>query len=716
MARLIAHRGPDDTQYFDDGTLSLVFCRLAVVATHTGQQPIFSQDKNALLVANSEIYNHRELRSSYSNQPFSTESDCEVALHGFLQQGTSSFKHLRGMFAMAFWDRNSKVLTLVRDRFGIKPLYICKLPTGLLFASELKALRAHPAYPGTPNFAPLHLDPLGFSTTPTYISGVEFLPAGSFLQVTPGGKYNLGHYWELTPSLGTAPYGEDAPAYIDALGELIEAATIEHLQSDGPLALHLSGGLDSTMLAAIAGKHRPDLRCYTIVERTNYLAGDVKSAQHAASSLGLPWEPILFDYRKIQRQLNFDLERLEQAVWMMDSPRFDLEWIFKGELNRCIRHQHKDIKVVLLGQGADEFSGGYSARIDAPRATWNKYLSDEINQMLHAHLPQTPSYSNAQNIGPYHQAMLLFLRQLQHYNLWHEDRSSSWHSLEARVPFLDHRIVELLASIPTSLHSDLFLNKQIMRHCMKRFFPSFDVGHPKIGFLDTTDTRSTDIIVHGFAIKVVAPFIEKYLSWPDCPLDKKNFLNLAKSVVRRSPGFYSDAYHLMRLMAQVIFAYQNTNWRGQTTSLLQVSLLELPHIGVAEWPQVNHAFSMQPLTPRKWVLSDVLELPKNTTISTRQGEAGFIRIVLEEGNQVVAELEANRMPAWTVSFINHLGRDICTYFSIQDWLDEYDISIHEFRSVLDMLYQAGMVICAEGCSLTESHLVLGRINKHIFDI
>jgi asparagine synthase (glutamine-hydrolysing) len=379
MGRSLAHRGPDDQQFYDDGVLSLVFRRLTIVGSAEDQQPIFSENRQHLLVCNGEIYNHTELRHTLkARHRFATQSDCEVLLHAYTESGPQALDSMRGMFAAAIWDRQNHRLFLARDRLGIKPLYICELPSGLLFGSELKALLAHPLCPRQTDWSALNADPMSLAATPSYVKGVEYLAGGSYLLAEPGRRPVVKKYWRLEDHIGTEAFGADAAAYRAAYDHLIEDATLEHLQGQGPVGIHLSGGLDSALLTAIVGKQKHDAMCFTVVERTTYRVGDVQAAQKVASDAGLPWHPILFNYKSLLGTMDFSLKTLEQSVWAMDSPLFDIEWMIKAELNRKIRTQLPHLKILLLGQGADEFAGGYSKRIDRPYENWAQYLADEV--------------------------------------------------------------------------------------------------------------------------------------------------------------------------------------------------------------------------------------------------------------------------------------------------------------------------------------------------
>ena len=338
MGRAIEHRGPDGVQYFDDGTLALVFRRLAIIDVKGGDQPFFNETKTLVGVVNGEIYNHAQLRNELeTRRRFVTRSDCEVVLHGFDVWGNAALERLRGMFAAAIWDREKRQLFLARDRLGIKPLYICRVDGGLLFGSELKALLMHPHCPRALDWGVLGRSLIVQPPAASYVQGVE-LPSRRRVPPRRGGwllqcRTLLGPgrppgYRSLRRGRGSLPKSLPRPAGADDNGTPAKRRQI---------GIQLSGGLDSSLLASIIAKDRTDIPCFTVVERTTYRAGDVHAARGVAERLGLAWYPVLFDYRSLLDDIGFDLHQLERSVWMMDAPRFDLEWLLKSELNRSDR-------------------------------------------------------------------------------------------------------------------------------------------------------------------------------------------------------------------------------------------------------------------------------------------------------------------------------------------------------------------------------------------
>lgn len=706
MGRAIAHRGPDDEQFYDDGVLSLVFRRLSIVDLSGGQQPIFNETGDQFIVVNGEIYNHQVLRSALKDRHvFRTASDSEVPLHLFEERGADALQRLNGMFALAIWNRNSKSLFLARDRLGIKPLYICRLADGLLFGSEINALLMHPQCPRNLDWAALDLpDAYQGSPVATYVEGIEHLAGGHYLTAADG-RIDTQCYWRIDDHIGSARHGDDAQAYQREYRELLQTATIEHLLSDVPVGLHLSGGIDSSLIAAIVAAERNDLACFSVIERSSVRAGDAANARKLTTQFGLPWHPVLFDYRNILDEISFDLARLEQTVYMMGAPRVSAEWILKEELHRFARCTNPALKVVLLGQGADEFAGGYSNRIDNPNAGWSDYLKQSIVPNLRqlrardAHVPErlrslTRDGKSAPDDAahPYHREMAHIVNQLQHYNLWHEDRSSAFQSLEARVPFLDHRLVELLASVPASLHETLFWDKQIVRRTLQHFMPAYDITHPKIPFIATDDTRSIDIMLNQMLLRTMPAFLDKYPSLPGFPFDEGALRARLRRVMTRSPGFHQDCCLLIECMAVAIFSDQCRQPPPDDFRSQRERTAGLPTVVPEAWSRIEKEFARDPVAPAvDWQLHDRLSLAEGATVAQSLGGDERIEYLLTERSNVSASITIPRKHPWLGLFLRNLDKDAASGFSVSDWLDEFDIDLHEFREAMNVLYQCGFV-------------------------
>lgn len=693
MGRALAHRGPDDQQFYDDGVLSLVFRRLSIMGSAADSQPIFSESGQQLLVCNGEIYNHAELRRTLSGRHhFSTQSDSEVLLHAYEEWGPSGLDAVRGMFAAAVWDRPQQRLFLARDRLGIKPLYICQLPRGLLFGSELKALLAHPECPRQTDWSALREDPFSLAATPSYVKGIEHLPGGSYLLAQQGLRPIVKTYWSLEDHLGSAKLGSSAHQYCSAYSRLIEEATIEHLQGHGPVGIHLSGGLDSALLTAIVGGSQRDAMCFTVVERTTYLVGDVPAAQRISNDFGLPWHPILFNYQDFLSATGFSLQTLEQSVWAMDSPLFDIEWMIKTELNRKIRTQQPDLKILLLGQGADEFAGGYSKRVDRPDQSWAQYLSQEVEPAMGRHPLLNGKQIPGKQLAPFHRWMLFMTRQLQHHNLWHEDRTSAMFGMEARVPFLDHRIVELLASVPDHLHAELFWNKQIVRNCMKVRAPNYDTTRQKVGFCWTNDSRSVEMIIHGMACLASKEFQEKYVDSHNFPFDRAETRSLIQKVVGRDPGFFMESIVLLSRMTATIFnsqhndalAYQPVFAAAQAPSQLVV-------VRESQWGALQVHMESEPVMPFAWLNSHCICLPLGSHIEMAKSASGETTCSLVLNGKTLSAISYRSNEAWMGQFFELLGRRPFQARTVGMWIDELGVGKPKLMGLLGTLLQCGFI-------------------------
>lgn len=705
MGKLLANRGPDDESFYDDGTLSLVYRRLSIVDLPGGRQPIFSEDGDKFIVVNGEIYNHLDLRRQLGDRhQFSTLSDSEAPLHLFEEEGPAALAQVRGMFALAIWHRNERRLFLARDRLGIKPMYTCRLSNGLLFGSELKALLAHPNCPRDMDWTGLiQPGPQQLPSIPTYVRGIEHLPAGHYLEASEA-RMETKRWWHIDDHLGTAPFGTRAPEYRREFERLIEESTLEHLLGDVPVGLHLSGGTDSSLLAAIAAKRTNNLACFSVVERSTWQAGDVTAARKITETLQLPWHPVLFDQRTLLDDIRFDLARLEQSVHMMDSPRFDLEWIFKEELHRFARRELPQMKAVLLGQGIDEFAGGYSRRIDRPHGSWQAYLAEEVEadlrhwQSIRLGLPERLrglAHGEEPPIGlsPYQRQMRAFTYQLQHFQLWHEDRTSSSQSVEARVPYLDHRIVELLASIPAELHSDLFWNKRIVRDALAKRWPDYNPEHPKVPFFITGDTRDLNVMLHEMLQRCVPAFLGKYLSDPTLPFASDPLRDFAMRVLGHGENFYAEGWRLMECMVIAIFARQCRDPDGEDFHAIRERRAGAAQVEPHQWADIEESFSSS-AAPNgiEWAASDRLALAPGSRVLAALNSARSFELAGATG--IYSSISVPAGMDWVGSILRHLGNAELADFTVKDWADEFDLDMNTLRSTLNALHQAGFIVRA----------------------
>jgi len=361
MNQAMLHRGPDqDGVWSSEGEIGAVLGhrRLSILdLSEAGRQPMVDEETGVALVFNGECYNFRELRAELekNGREFRSASDTEVVLAAYLAWGVDVCDRLRGMFAFAIWDPRSRQLLLARDRLGIKPLYYTEQNGQLLFASELRALLASEAVPRR-----IEHDSLaafvwhGFVPGPrTLLKGVFLLPAGHMLTIGEGHEAQLQPYWK-GPQRDTRQSNADAAALA---ARALEESVRQHLVSDVPLGIFLSGGVDSSVMAAMAQRvsSQPVTTFNVRFEEARY--DESSHARKVAKALGT-------DHREVMLTEAYFAEHLDAALDCIDQPTFDaLNTYF---VSRTVKEA--GLTVALAGTGGDELFGGYSSFRDIPRA------------------------------------------------------------------------------------------------------------------------------------------------------------------------------------------------------------------------------------------------------------------------------------------------------------------------------------------------------------
>lgn len=561
MGLQLARRGPDDEKRYCDDALSLVFRRLSIVDVDKGSQPLWNEDCTVLVAVNGEIYNHRDLRAGLKDEHvFRTDSDCEIVVHLYEELGVEAFSRFNGIFAICIWDLRERKLVLARDHLGVKPMFFSDGPDRFLFASEIKALRAHPKCSTELNWDDLHLggprdgmhDPRYSLRLPSYVKGIDILPGGHYLTVQDGRRSGPRAYWRMEDARVDVP--NDAAALCERYADLLEDAVRIQLMSDVPVGLFLSGGLDSCTIAAIAKRYLPGIRCLNIVEETVEASGDAEAARDLAAHLDLSFSQVRFQADHFLARQPLGLAELEYFVWMLDTPFLDPEIFFKHEAHRFLKTERPDLKVVLLGQGADEFAGGYSNSYATPQASWDHYLRTQRIAAFPAPYRDWIDRDRLRdrNAMTYRSIMRNFTCSLQRYNLWHEDRTSASQGVESRVPFLDRRLVEFQWSIPESFHAELFWDKEIVRKAASRWLPERFCRRRKVPFFQGTDMSSVTQMFFVLFRNAWPSFIEKYVDVPDGLFDKKAIVQLAGNASSDPTALIN----LFRVMALAIFERQ----------------------------------------------------------------------------------------------------------------------------------------------------------------
>ena len=516
MLARIAHRGPDGQGTFVEGPAALGHCRLAIIDLQGGAQPLYSEDKNFVVVFNGEIYNYRELTAELTalGHTFTTRTDTEVLLHGWEQWGRELLPRLRGMFAFALWDRRAQVLFCARDMFGIKPLYYCRCADGtLLFASEIKAFLDHPSFEKQLNTAqlPLYLSCQYSPGRDTFFAGVQKLLPGHFLEFSEG-------IVRTTRWVQPAFLPGDTPPAPDELEAVLRQSAEAHKIADVEVAGFLSGGVDSAYLTALA---RP-ARTYTIsYAEPKY--DESFPARALARNLGLRNR-----VRCISPGEFWDA--VPAVQYHMDEPMADAAAVALYFLNR---EAARDVKVVLSGEGADELFGGYNIYRDPFTARWYNRLPPWLRGGLGAAaslLPPGPGVNflvrrglslEERYFGP---TALLTEREKRRLlpgyegdgdpvcltesswdmtedqdpvtrmqqvdlQLWlagdillKADKMSMAHSLELRVPYLDKEVFALAAALPATAKANARMTKIVLRQAAARTLPPSAAARKKLGF------------------------------------------------------------------------------------------------------------------------------------------------------------------------------------------------------------------------------------------
>ena len=549
MANALAHRGPDDQGVLveNDTGLAFGFRRLSIIdLSPAGHQPMVSSNGRFVITYNGEIYNHRELRAELSGVAWRGASDTEVMLEGFARWGVEdTLRRLVGMFAIALWDRQERLLTLVRDRLGKKPVYYAQSPKGLLWGSELKALCAHEDFDRTLDEAALQVYfQLGYIPAPLSIyRSARKVEPGCYVTCRFGEAPRTHRYWSAKDAAHAGaenPHRMDEREAVTALATLLGDAVSRRMIADVPLGAFLSGGVDSSAVVSIMQAHssRP-VRTFSLgFPEAAY--NEAPFANAVAAHLGTEHTELYVHPAQAQAVIP-DLPSI------YDEPFADSSQIPTLLLSRLAR-QH--VTVALSGDGGDEVFGGYNrhmwleriwrrtghlpfaARRFAaqairvlPESAWDKAYAmaapmigrgrrialpgdklHKLSRVVESENPdqaylqlvsqwpeprvllahggeQLPAYTSDRRLGVTGSVMLLDqLTYLPEDILAKVDRASMAVSLETRVPLLDHRIVEWAWRVPAEMRSRHGVSKWLLRQVLYKHVPAHLIERPKSGF------------------------------------------------------------------------------------------------------------------------------------------------------------------------------------------------------------------------------------------
>jgi len=504
MAQRLAHRGPDGQGRHVSGNLGLLHTRLAIIDLEGGAQPLYNEDRSLALVANGEIYNYRELRAELETlgHRFATHSDCETLLHAYEAWGLAFLDRLQGMFAFALHDLHRGELILARDRLGIKPLYYCHDSRGLAFASEIKALLP---WLGTPEVNPHGLAQFlqsNFTCAPqTLLQGVAKLPPAHLARIDVRTlQLELRAYWSplqiTTLDLGL----NDALERFDGL---MQDVMDIHMRADVPLGLFLSGGVDSSLLAALLAQRVDEpLRTFSVGFPGSSVHNELDAARRIAEQ---------FHTRHSVFEVSADdmLNCLPRSVWAADDLTADYANL---PVSMLAERAGQELKVVFSGEGGDEVFAGYGryrapwirrafAALRAPgsggfrtRGIFDRTREGLFRpQLAEAMSGWRQPFQQAWQRTPKHWTRLQRMQTVD-IETWlpddllvKADRMLMAWGIEGRVPFLDHRVVEFGLALPDAFKIEGRTGKRFLRLWGERYLPRDHLWSRKKGFTVPVD-------------------------------------------------------------------------------------------------------------------------------------------------------------------------------------------------------------------------------------
>jgi asparagine synthase (glutamine-hydrolysing) len=535
MADSIRHRGPDDFGYYRDPWANLGFRRLAIIDVAGGHQPMSNEDGNLWLIFNGEIFNHASLRPALeaAGHQYRNRSDSETIIHSYEQYGPDCVSRFRGMFAFAIWDKNARRLFIARDRLGKKPLYYYWDGRVFAFASEIKALLEHPAISPKleESLLPEYLAFGYVSEERTMFSGIRKLMPGHYLTLDVSGapKLEIRQYWDIP--LPQAEERDDA-SWIRECRERLEETVRMRLMSDVPLGMFLSGGVDSSAIAAIMKRQFDGPVKTFAVGYQEAEFSELSYARQVANSIGT-------DHHEVVVSMDDFFNALPRLIWHEDEP---ITWPSSVSLYFVSKLAREHVTVVLTGEGSDEMFGGYARyRFYAMNERWLKWyrilpgglrnairsqvastgllsaalrrklqhtfvgrgedleslcldnfysafpLADQ--QRLFRSLPGASPYASFRRYWDRNPDLPALPRLLQSDQktylvelLMKQDQMSMATSIESRVPFLDHEFVEFSTRVPEHMKLRNGEGKYIVKKAIEGLVPHDIIYRKKMGF------------------------------------------------------------------------------------------------------------------------------------------------------------------------------------------------------------------------------------------
>lgn len=572
MTDVIEHRGPDEGKFFIDEHMSMGFRRLSIIDLEKGGQPFSYDDGRYHMVFNGEIYNYVELRDDLIKEgfTFNTSSDTEVIMALYKKMGRDAVELLRGMFAFVIWDRDTKTAFCARDPFGIKPFYYMETENGLYCASEKKSLLYLEELSNEINDESLN-HYLTFQYVPepnTILKDVSILEPGCTITKKIGEKAQFGRYW----SIHFNPVKSDFQERLNEIRTVMEDSVRVHMRSDVPVGAFLSGGIDSTIIAALSSKIKPDILTFTVgFEREGY--SEIDLAKETAEALNVT---------NISKVITVDefMSELPKIIWHMDEPMADPAAV---PLYFVAREARKHVTVVLSGEGSDELFGGYNIYREPESLKMFEHMPGAIKKLLKSTASSLPEGTKGKSfiqrgttsieeryVGnakifrqeekplyikdfdssvKYSDVTRPYYRQAADYddttkmqyidiNTWlrgdilvKADRMTMANSLELRVPFLDKEVFKVASKLTLDEKIGGGTTKYALREAFKGVIPDPVINRRKLGFPVPIRHWLKDEM-YDWAVNIINESDTEYL------LNKSKVLSLLESH-RKGPIDYS---------------------------------------------------------------------------------------------------------------------------------------------------------------------------------
>ena len=566
MSDAIAHRGPDGSGRYLEGCIALSHRRLSIIdLSEAGAQPMKNEDGSLILVYNGEIYNYRELREELESlgHEFRSAADSEVILHSYEEWGSSCLGKFNGMWSFVILDTAAKTLFCSRDRFGIKPFYYMETPDGFYFASEIKAfVEAGLCCPGPDKENLLRYLAWGMLDTGegTMFKGVKQLPPACYIEVGGDGAGVPRVYWELTVSPDpVSPPDLDDEEAAERLKELLYDSVRLRLRSDVPVGTCLSGGIDSSTIVAIISDLIQKEGRGSVGEIQNTFSACFPDKRYDESEyMDVAIAATGVSSHRVSPSTGELQEDIEKLIYMQDEPFFNISIYAQY---RVMQLASEDVKVVLDGQGADEQLAGYLGYLAAYFRSMKNHpvalLREILSAMMVHHgfilsvpgqlfarrkrrsfiigdIPSVSRYSGTLDTVLKNEVTKSNLQALLHY----EDRNSMAFSIESRVPFLDYRLVEYIASLPLDQKIRHGITKYILRKAISGLVPEkIRCRMDKMGFVTPEEVWMREDLSALAESVFSSESFGKREYW-DAEAVKKNYMEFKSGSGRYSPEFW----------------------------------------------------------------------------------------------------------------------------------------------------------------------------------